>query len=103
MELHAEDITALEHRRVRNRVSAGGRGRVNHWRVVTVREVNVGVSRQAAREPGAVADLQAVPAHVRHASVNIEAANHAGEQPQSGLARRFLAGFEQSLKAEADS
>jgi len=102
MKLHAENVLALEHRRVGDVVLADRGSGIVQWRVITVREIKIWARREIREQLRAIARLNFVPSHVRHAGGGWKAKDPAFKETEPLSIRRFLARLEQSLQAKTD-
>src|SRR5215813_12625240 len=103
MELHSENISALDRARKTAAVMSASHRFRNHWCAVRMRVVDKRAALNAAKQTGTLIYSNAIPAHVRRLYFGWKSGTLSGKQGCSGGLGRFCAAFEQPLHSYADS
>src|SRR5215472_3394999 len=103
MELHSENISALDRARKTAAVMSASHRFRNHWGAVRMRVVDKRAILNAAKQTGTLIYPNAVPAHVRRLYFGRESRAVSGKQGCARGLGRFCAAFEQPLHSYADS
>src|SRR5215813_7144680 len=103
MELHSENISALDRARKTAAVMSASHRFRNHWGAVRMCVVDKRAILNAAKQTGPLIYSNAVPAHMRRLYFGWKSGTLSGKQGCARGLGRFRAAFEQPLHSYADS